>query len=174
MPVVIDATVGGTAANSYVTAIEADAILMALPYRYGWDAADADWRNEALVYAVKEIEREYKFKGTRTYDDQARDWPRDGLYDKYGREVAEDSHPEDVKLAQCQVADLILAGDRESETGSMAGIRRLRVGPIEIELQNGFYGTIGRSAIIPRYIRALLDQYAETSSTEWTIPILRA
>jgi hypothetical protein len=75
MPVTIDATVGGAAANSYVTLAQAETYLEARLNVGAWTAATTDLKNRALVEAQRTI-GPLPWAGSRTTDAQALAWPR--------------------------------------------------------------------------------------------------
>lgn len=81
MAIVINATVGSASANSYVTLVEADAIVDGLvqdPDVQHWSSGNTDSRNRALYTATMRLDRE-RFLGARATDTQALQWPRDGV-----------------------------------------------------------------------------------------------
>lgn len=123
MTLAIDATVGGTASNSYITVAEADAYFEAVPgYSATWAALTSASKIQRLVHACRAIDR-YNFLGYKTDADQALKFPRvlyadielaqqystinpsgslpvqnlpDGWADS-------DTIPQDVKSAQCEM-----------------------------------------------------------------------
>lgn len=77
MPLALDATVGGAAANSYATVEDADE---ALDYRVGaaaWSGLAADDKIRALVTATRDLDT-LEFIGVRATSTQALEWPRTG------------------------------------------------------------------------------------------------
>jgi hypothetical protein len=75
MAVIIDATVGGANANSYVTLAQADAYLEARLNVTAWTSATTDTKNRALVEAQRTL-GPLPWAGSRTTDTQAIAWPR--------------------------------------------------------------------------------------------------
>lgn len=74
-PTSIDATVGGTSANSYVTRADANLYLADQFGTAAWDAlADTD-KDKALKQATRQIDR-YRFHGWRALAGQALNFPR--------------------------------------------------------------------------------------------------
>jgi hypothetical protein len=53
MPATIDATVGGAAANSYLTIAAADAIVETVPGTTAWATATTDQKTRALITALQ-------------------------------------------------------------------------------------------------------------------------
>lgn len=83
MPLTLDATVAGPAANSYATLAEATAYFAARPFASAWSAADATpggAQEQALVFATTLLERE-RWAGAKGQTPQgaltqALAWPR--------------------------------------------------------------------------------------------------
>ena len=81
MAITIDATVGGAAANSYITLSDANAIvegLIADDDVVAWDNSSTDNKNRALYTAAVRVDRE-RFLGARVTNTQALQWPRQGV-----------------------------------------------------------------------------------------------
>ncbi|MBA2707805.1 MAG: hypothetical protein H0U59_08395 [Gemmatimonadaceae bacterium] len=77
MPLVIDATVGGAASNSYATQAAADSHALASvgPSAAAWGLKSADQKAQALISATLEIDA-LPFIGERATTIQALEWPR--------------------------------------------------------------------------------------------------
>lgn len=75
MPLVIDASVGGASANSFLTLAEAQTYMDARLNGSLWDAADTDDQNRALVEATRELSH-FCWCGTRVTTTQSLAWPR--------------------------------------------------------------------------------------------------
>ncbi|NBV46900.1 MAG: hypothetical protein EBR86_15000 [Planctomycetia bacterium] len=76
MTVTVDATIGGAAANSYLTVADADAIA---EYRLGtlaWSTATTDDKGRALIQATAYLDQ-LGYIGSKATTTQALLWPRD-------------------------------------------------------------------------------------------------
>lgn len=81
MAITIDATAGGSSANSYLTLAAADAIVEGMVESddvTAWGSATDDQKNRALYTAAQRIDRE-RFLGARATDTQSLQWPRTGV-----------------------------------------------------------------------------------------------
>ena len=81
MAITIVETVSSATANSYQTLAAAQAIIDGLVEDddvVAWSSATTDQKNRALVTATKRIDRE-RFIGARAKQDQALQWPRQGV-----------------------------------------------------------------------------------------------
>ena len=76
MALTIDATAGGTSANSFITLAEAETYMEGRGNKALWTAASDGDKNITLVEATREISVKC-FLGVRADDTQALSWPRD-------------------------------------------------------------------------------------------------
>lgn len=94
----------------------------------------------AAVNAASEyMDVRFRFRGVREDHTQAREWPRDFVYDERGYRI--DAVPQEVKDACCAYAFLVLGGaellsapDRDS-SGRSLKMKREKVGPIEEQVE---------------------------------------
>jgi hypothetical protein len=163
----IDETVSGEAANSYVTLEEADAYFATRPNSSAWDDAAAlspPATEGALIHAAIRMDQE-QYRWRRAESTQKRAWPRTGQTDVDGCEIAADSIPEFVQLAQMELAVAMLQSDLLVDSG-LEAFRYLRVDVIEIE-------PAGRSAgALPANVRRHLAHALLTSLMQF--PVVRA
>jgi len=81
MAITIDATIGGASANSYLTLVDAQALIDGMVENddvTAWASATEDQKNRALYSATQRLDRE-RFLGARATDTQALQWPRTGV-----------------------------------------------------------------------------------------------
>jgi hypothetical protein len=116
MAITIDATVGGAAANSYVTLAEMVSYMEGRLNSTSFDSATTDNQNRALAEATRELSA-LSWAGVRTDDTQALAWPRDLVrnpddpnYDYIDSDVI----PERIKRATYELAfQFLKAGTRD-------------------------------------------------------------
>lgn len=119
----LDVTVGGTAAASYVSLVEADAYFAT---RFGSDAwtalSDGD-QEKALVQATREIDA-HRFLGQRHYWSQALQFPRQYPYHREEPTAGTAVEiPRSIKNATCEQAIFIA---QHATTGGRSPIQTLR------------------------------------------------
>lgn len=126
----IDATVGGTTSNSYVTEAEVDAYMESRNHSSLWsDVEDAE---PFIISATNQIDWFMKFNGYKTSSIQALMFPRSDCYDyKLDEYVASDIIPQKVKYATCELILASLEEDRFKDS-DMAGIQQVQVGSLKI------------------------------------------
>lgn len=115
MAAVIDATLSGTSANSYVTLADADTYFETVPDNTTWANKTTDAQNRAIISATRWIDS-LSFYGDRCTDTQALKWPRDD-YTVDGVDLACTLIPDGIKVATYELARA-LANDTDSITGS--------------------------------------------------------
>jgi hypothetical protein len=173
MAITIDATVGGASANSYLTLSDANDLIDGLVQNddvVAWADATDDQKNRALYTAAQRIDRE-RFLGARADNDQALQWPRDGVRkpDTYQRtyttgfpfRLTEDYYttteiPDQIKKAQAELAVYLHNNKDGLGLGGLEDFKNLQVG--SINLTPNFYGAVGADRIPPmveRYFTGL-------------------
>jgi len=158
MAITIDATVGGSTSNSYVTLAEAVAYFEGRLNTAAWDVLTSDEaKNVALVSACRRIDQE-EFSGVRSSLEQALAWPRWGA-SADGIRVDSQEIPQRVKNAQCELALFMLQSDLLADTG-LEGFERVKVGPLEVTPRHG-----RRAGALPENVRRELAPFLVTPSS---------
>jgi hypothetical protein len=149
MPAVIDATIGGSSANSYVTLAEADAYAANQQWEATWLAFTDDQRNAALITATSWLQT-LDWSGTKcnpASDDvtlrQRLDWPRSGVTCE-GTTASCTMIPWEVQTAQVELA-FQFAQDPNLILGSTGGstpgpVKRQKLDVLEVEYYEGGAG----------------------------------
>lgn len=115
MAAVIDATLSGASANSYVTLAAANTYFETVPDSNTWTDKTDDQKNRALISATRWIDA-LSFYGDRCTTTQALKWPRNN-YTVDGIDLACSLIPEGIKTATYELARA-LANDTNAITGS--------------------------------------------------------
>lgn len=122
-------------ADSLVTDVFYDAYLDARGLTAG-ASLDTD---QSLIRGTAYVLGKYRgrWKGVKVNSAQALDWPRYGVTDEDGYDLASNVIPERLKHAVCEAALLLGQGTDLSPTTTTAPVKRLRekVGPIEEETE---------------------------------------
>lgn len=124
------------ATNSYCTEAEADDYFASRLYTDTWDDATSGNQNIALIQATRLIDQQMEWTGDPADEGQVLAWPRSGMYTQNGAEIPEDEIPDLLKQATAEVALQLLVGDTTGNSDT-AGLRGLKVGPIELDFENG-------------------------------------
>ena len=151
MAAVIDATLGGASANSYVTLADADAYFETTPDAATWDDKTNDQKNRALISATRWIDA-LSFYGDRCSKTQALKWPRED-YKVDGIELACTLIPVGIEVATYELARAI-ANDADAITGSTGttGIYdQVELGELKVKYKS--------SSMTPGVINNVFDVY---------------
>ena len=141
LTLVVEDGSGKSDANSYVSVAEADSYNEGHVSTSGWDALTTGQKEAALVMAARTIDGSFQFKGFKTVQTQALQWPRDSVKDPdsddsvYPRnlstrfnEFANDTVPQIVKNAAIEMArELVLTGDSVSGFHQGAGLKSVSI-----------------------------------------------
>ena len=174
MAVVIDATVGGANANSYLTLVQAQAIIDGFVLDADvqhWNSGNDDSRNRALFTATQRLDRE-RFLGARATDTQALQWPRTGVRkpDTYINTYAvgfpfrittdyftDTEIPPQIKYAQTVLAVFLHNNTDALGLSGLEDYKNVKIGSLDVTPNVGF-GAVGADKVPPlmeRYLTGL-------------------
>ncbi len=168
MPLVIDATVGGVAANSYETLAEAQTYFDARLPIAGWDGA-AD-QNVLLAMATRVMEgyaqalkklvapsggvRAYyiisrQWTGLPASPTQKLSWPRIGMFDQNGNPIDPTVIPQELKDAESEFAGQLGNADRTLDLDQIVqGLTSLRAGSVALTFKQNFLPQVIPDAVL--------------------------
>lgn len=151
----IDATVAGSASNSYITLADADAYFANLLGGSDWAAFTSDQRQRALISATLVIER-LQLRG-KQYDrttPQALHFPRIGEYEI----------PAAIQRAQCEQALWMLQQQAEPELFDRAALRAQGVTSMSLDGLSESYGGAQHADGLSPIVRSMLRPYVATAA----------
>jgi len=154
----LDATLGASDANSYVTITEANAYFIDRMHSSSWE--DVDNPSALLISASQMLDWYIKWKGTKTTTTQFMQWPRTGALRPDGTEIDDDVLPSEVKTATFELAFANITDDRTLED-PLAGIGQLKAGSLMIKA-GAEKPNQTNAEVIPTHIRRILsDLYSQ-------------
>lgn len=142
MALTLDATVGGSNSNSYISLAEAESYFESKVSKPGWDAAANDAAKEvALVEATRWLDANYCWYAWPVSTTQALQWPRNSLLDRNQISlIPQDEIPKELKWATCEMANALLVGDRSADSDvETQGVTRIKAGSVELEFKDTVY-----------------------------------
>lgn len=155
MPTLV-ATAGSATANSYATVAEGTSYFDERLNTANWTGADNQAR--ALIMATRRIDT-LQFVGEKVTSGQALKWPRISAFDDNGDEYDSTAVPSIVKYATFEEALRILNDNAASkDTFALTGLeqfKRAKVGPLEVEMVQGFKASMLSDAA-RRWLRPVL------------------
>lgn len=141
-------------ANSYVSLDEADTYFETHPYySANWSDLNDDQKESFLIYATTTIENLFTWKGYASNLAQPLGWPRVSVYNKYGTPLTDNVIPNNLKMAQMELAVNAAAGDSFA-TSSSAGLDEVKIDVIELKFSSSSTSGAGP---VPSYALSLLS-----------------
>lgn len=126
----LNANIGESDSNSYVTQVEADAYFLDRMHSSSWAALTE--KDPLLISASRMLDWYKTWKGTKVDDSQGMQWPRSGAYRPDGTEIDDDVIPPEVKIAVYELAFVNIETDRLADD-PLAGIGQIKAGPLMIK-----------------------------------------
>lgn len=134
----LDATVGGTASNSYLTVAAADslvALLVDSGVRTTWAAYDSDTKARGLMAATKQIDAN-RFQGFKFSPSQALQFPRSGQ-DQPSSEIPPEVLDACLDQAVNLLANSTTGGFSQRQQLKMEGVSEYQIGSFRERLSGG-------------------------------------
>lgn len=129
MPLVLNASPGDPAANSYATLEQGRAYHEGRGHNDQWKSATEDQQAQALVWATRLLDQE-NLRGEKTFFHGALRFPRSGLVNRDGHNVDSRVIPQVVVEAVSEWALHLLVEDRTADAGGLVEIGGA-IGPIK-------------------------------------------
>ena len=175
MAAVIDATLGGASANSYVTLADADAYFETVPDSTDWVSKSTDQKNRALISATRWIDV-LSFYGKRCSETQALKWPRKE-YEVDGIELACTLIPFGIEVATYELARAF-ANDTDAITGSTGttGLYdEVKLGDLQVKYKNSSMtpGVINNVFDVYPWLQTYLGPYCMGGATNYAVRLFR-
>lgn len=145
----LDATVGGTSANSYVTETEADTYYDTRLDNSGWTGAGSR-KEPALVTASLMLDARTNWVGSKKSDTQSMQWPR---VDENGTDIEAGIIPLAIKQATYELALFILDNGEPSADVTLDSVQ---VGSIELD-----FNEQQPDILMPDWIRSIFSDYGQ-------------
>lgn len=184
MPFTLDATPGGTAANSFLTVEEFEAYL-----ETAYEVEEASnvlddapllglaTRTLIAMYSGKKVLIREKgsspyylvrptWTGSPAMATQALPWPRIGMYDRNGNAIADTVIPQELKDATAELARQLKAGDRTLDNDvSVQGITSIRASSVALSFKDMIEAKVIPDAVVNLLIPSWLTD--ETIVPAW-------
>jgi hypothetical protein len=185
MPLVLDATVGGPTANSYLTVAAATTVLDGRLNSEPWDTPtivdevtsveQARRRLAALVSATRLLDEAVDWYGMPTSPAQALAWPQTGQVDQYGQPMPSDSIPDVIQQATAFTALALLRDSSEAAgTAGLSGVASVRTGDgTQIVYRSQAAPPVPPLTVLPVEVRRMLTPYG-TVSGSINVPLVRS
>ena len=133
MAFVVEDGTGKATATSYCSVADADTYHTDHGSPAAWTAATDAQKQAGLMFATTYLDSEFVWLGDITDADQALSWPRSGVTDSEGRDVASDAVPQRVIDATAYMALQHISNALDVSLDRGGDVRRQRVDVVEIE-----------------------------------------
>ena len=150
----LDATVGTSTANSYVTEAEADEYFINRSNATSWEMSTQ--KEALLITASRLIDWQLQFKGAKTFESQSMKFPRTGIIMSDGETIPSDIIPVEIKYAVFELALLSMESDRVSDD-PLAGLKEVKAGPLTVKTATPNENP--KNPTIPEFIKTLLSGF---------------
>ena len=127
---------GKTNANSYISVVDAEAIITARDPDSPWLALANNEKEAALLEGALYLSNWliFPWRGTQKTYEQSMDWPRTGATMRYGPAIPDDSIPSDISLANALMGPVVNEINVNPPIDlSSSNIKKEKVDVIEIE-----------------------------------------
>ncbi len=175
MPAVIDATLSGASANSYVTLAAANTYFETVPDSSPWTSKTDDQKNRALISATRWIDG-LSFYGDRCTTTQALKWPRED-YTVDGIDLACTLIPEPIKTATYELARA-LANDTDAiigTTGTTGIYDEVELGELKVKYNKTSQtsGVINNVFDVYPWLQSYLGPYCMGGAANYAVRLFR-
>lgn len=174
MALTLDASIGGSAANSYNAVTDGDDYHDGRLFAIDWTDAATATKEAALVWATRLLDTHFDWQGGKFTLEQALRWPRFGALDRDGELIDSVVLPPSLKNAVSELARLLIIGDRSIEKGT-EGLEKLKVDVIELT-----FDKFDRTKTIPDEVYQMISHLGRLKSVTAgggqlsAVPIVRA
>jgi hypothetical protein len=145
----LDATAGGSSADSYSTVAEGDTYHDNHLYATDWTSASVANKEKALKMATRILDEKIDWVGLKTTDEQALAWGRDGVVDD-GYSVSSTIVPQPIKNATIEFARHLLASNSTGDSDGK-GLSSLTVGSISLAFDKN-----DTAGVMPEIVQEML------------------
>ena len=166
----LNATLGASDANSYVTLDEANAYFADRMHASSWVAATD--KDQLLVTSSQMLDWYINWKGDKYTVAQSMQWPREGAIRPDGTVIDEDVLPPEIKIAVYELAITCIDADRLADD-PLAGIGQLRAASLMIKAGAEKPNQTNANPVPTQIYRILSDLYNQGSSIS-IVRLLRA
>lgn len=160
----LNATLGASDANSYVTLAEANAYFEDRMHSSAWETSD---KEGLLITSSQMLDWYIKWKGTKSTTAQAMLWPRTDVMRPDGTVIGDDELPPEIKTA---VYEQALANIETDRTGDdpLAGIGQLKAGSLMIKA-GAEKPNQTNAKPLPSHVYQILKDLHNSGGTVWLL-----
>ena len=153
MALTLDATVGGSTSNAYLSVARSNVLAESLPHLNDWLIDPSINKPQLLIHATRLIDRHFVPMGRKANSSQALWWPQAGIYyDCTVISISPGVIPEFVEMA-CLEWGWSLHENPDSESDAFIGLTSLDTPSFNMEF------TGSETPVVPKVVSMLLSPY---------------
>jgi len=164
----LNATVGASDANSYVTLAEANAYFADRVHSSAWGLFPE--KENVLMSSSQMLDWYMNWKGKKATTTQSMQFPRTGVVRPDGTEVDSTIIPTEVKVATYELALSSLSSDRTVDS-DLAGIEQIKAGSLMVKADSGDMDSTAKK-VIPDKVKNILSDLI-TSGRAGVVRLIR-
>lgn len=150
-------------ASSYISMDDADDYLSVKPNSTAWADVEESTRESYLMWATRLLDQRAFFVGSKTDEDSALRWPRQGVIDRDGLLLASDEIPKGIKDATVEIAYHLFSQSVDpsappSTSAAASGIKKIVAAEVSIEYQDAA-NLVSNNNLFPGGINRILSPY---------------
>lgn len=145
----LNATVGGTSSNSYVTQAEATAYFAGRLDVTTWTSASSNDKDAALMMATARLDAE-TYTGSRVFTDQRLHWPRYSTFDRDGIVLDHTTIPLVIQQATFEFALALLREPTLLGDTGLEWFENVKIGSLDVTPRSI------TSARLPAFVKQLI------------------
>lgn len=149
----LNAIVGSTTGNSYVTAEEADTYFADRVHSSTWDTFEQ--KDEVLITSSQMLDWYFNWKGTKATSSQYMKWPRLTATRRDGSLVDETTIPPEIKVAVYELALSSVTEDRTSDN-PLFGLSEVKVSTLLAKATSTGSATVKEA--IPEKVKKIVSE----------------
>ena len=146
----IDATVGGSSSDSYVTVATADSYHTTHLYSSTWTASTINNKERSLKMATRLLDERVTWTGTKNTNEQALRWPRASVTNNDSYSVPVTSIPAAIQNATAEFARHLIISDLTAQPEGK-GIESLDAGAVSIK-----FSKTDTADVLPAIVQEML------------------
>lgn len=164
---VVETGSGSTTATSYVSQATADDFIELNKHEMDWSGLSDAQRQNALMRATLILDDNMDWYGSMAVSNQALQWPRLGVFDKYGFEIDSKTIPTWLKYATAELARMLNKEDRDLDPDTK-GFSSLSVRSLSMSIDKS-----DRRHVLPESVIRQVSFYGRVKRTTGTIQLGR-
>lgn len=158
---------GSASGTSFCSVATADDYVALNKHESNWSSATTAQKQNALMRATIILDDNMDWYGSMANSTQALQWPRLGVYDKYGTEISSSTIPTWLKYATAELARALHTEDRDADPDTK-GFSSMAVRGLSLNVDKA-----DRRHVLPESVIRITSYYGRVKRATGTIQLGR-